>query len=149
MASEDRYTFSQVMSSLIELESMIAEFYRASVERSQASSSKEIFLTFEKANRQRMSSLDKVRRETVIEMSLEPIMGLALEEHRLHVRRVIEDRNLGDRQKAMALEDIMQGIYSEASRKLEYVSAEAFDLLNKFSLESSRRMDMLAAGNRT
>jgi len=149
LASEDRYTFSQVMSSLIELESMIAEFYRASVERSQASSSKEIFLTFEKANQQQMSSLDKVRRETVIEMSLEPIMGLALEEHRLHVRRLIEDKNLGDPQKAMALEDIMQGIYREASRKLEYVSAEAFDLLNKFSLESSRRMDMLVAGNRT
>jgi len=149
LASEDRYTFSQVMSSLIELESMIVEFYRASVERSQASGSKEIFLTFEKANQQRIGALDKVRRGTVIEMSLEPIMGLALEEHRFRVRRVIEDRNSGDRQKAIALEDIMQGIYRIASRKLEYVSAEAFDLLSKFSLESSRRMDMLVAGNRT
>jgi len=147
LASEDRYTFSQVMSSLIELESMIAKFYRASAERSEPSGSKEIFLAFEKVNRQRIDSLDRVRRETVVEMSLEPIAGLGLGEHMLHVKRMIEGESLGDAQKAIALEGVMKDIYRQASRKLEYVSAEACELLNKFSMESSRRRDLLVAGN--
>jgi len=147
LASEDRHTFSQVISSLIELESMIAKFYRASAERSEISGSKEIFLAFEKANRQRIDSLDRVRRETVVEMSLEPITGLGLGEHMLHVKRMIEGESLADTQKALALESVMKDIYCQASRKLEYVSAEARELLNKFSIESSRRRDLLAAGN--
>jgi len=147
LASEDRYTFSRVMSSLIELESMIAKFYRASAERFELSGSKEIFLAFERANQQRIDSLDRVRRETVVEMSLEPITGLGLGEHMLHVKRMIEGKSLGDTQKAMALEGVMKDIYRQASRKLEYVSAEACELLNKLSMESSRRRDLLVAGS--
>jgi len=149
LASEDRYTFSQVMSSLIELESMIAEFYRASAERSELSGLKELFLAFDRANQQRIGSLDKVRRETIIEMSLEPITGLELGKHRLRVKRTIKDENLGNREKAVALEGIMQDVYSKASRKLEYVSAEACELLNRFHSESSRRKDILVAGTKS
>jgi len=145
LASEDRYTFSQVMSSLIELESMITEFYRASAERAKLGELREIFLAFEKANLKRRDSMGRVRRETVIEMSLEPITGVELSKYKFEVKRAIEDENLDDLQKALALEAIIQDLYGKASKKVAYVSADTSELLNRLAQESLERKGTLLA----
>jgi hypothetical protein len=144
--SESRYTFSQVMSQLIELESMMAEFYRSSAEKIESTGPKSLFLEYEAASRRRIDSLDKVRRGTIIEMALETIAGLELDEVKLRIGRTIESKGEGDRDKAAVLEGIMQSVYSKTSERLQYVSAEAGELLRRFQLESLRRRERLAAG---
>jgi len=139
LTGEDRYTFSQVVSLLIELESTIAEFYKASAERTSRRDLREVFLALEKANLKRRESLSRVRQGTVIEMSLEPITGLQLEEYELHVKRVMEDGNLDDLQKAIALESITQDLYGRVSDKVANVSADTSELLSRLSQESLER----------
>jgi hypothetical protein len=118
VTSEDRYTFSQLVSALIELESGIAEMYRAASERSQPGTLRELFLSFSRANMEHIKFLTKARRETVIEMLLEPITGLGLEEQVLRAKQMIADQNLDDRNKAIQLEQTVQDLYNKTSAKV-------------------------------
>lgn len=145
MTSEDRYTFSQVVSSLTELETTMTQFYRASAERASYGKLREVFLTFEKANLKRRESLSRVRQGTVIEMSLEPITGLQLKEYEFHVKRKMEDRKLDDLQKAIALESITQDLYDKVSDKVASMSADTSELLRRLSQESSERKRTLVS----
>jgi len=143
LTSDNRYTFSQVVSLLIELESTIAKFYAASAERARRRDLREIFLTFEKANLKRRESLSRVRQGTVIEMSLEPITGLQLEKYELKAKHAMEDGNLDDLQKAIALESITQDLCRGVSDKVANVSADTSELLSRFSQESLERKHIL------
>lgn len=143
MTSEDRYTFSQVVSTLVELQSVVAELYKASAESVESSDLRELLLTFAKSSQEGIESLTRVRRETVIEMSLEPITGLRLDDQRLSVKQIIADQNLDHRHKAIALEQIVQDLCNKTSEKVAYISADTSELLKRLSEESSNRKSRL------
>ena len=137
--SEDRYTFSNLISFLIELEEKITEFYRAAAEKVIQDELRETFLSFSREDSKHKNSLSKVRRETVVEMSLEPITGLKLEERFLLINSVLKDNSLNDLKKALALEEMMQELYITASKRVIYISADMSVLMDGLSEDNSRR----------
>jgi hypothetical protein len=117
--------------------------YRAASERSQPGTLRELFLSFSRANMEHIKFLTKARRETVIEMLLEPITGLGLEEQVLRAKQMIADQNLDDRNKAIQLEQTVQDLYNKTSAKVAYMSADTSELLKRLSEESAGRKNQL------
>jgi len=143
VTEEDRYTLSAVMSFTMEIESKLADFYKNAAERVEQSKLRKLFSTFFEDSLDRRDTLTKVQRETVIEMTLEPIIGLKLEEHMLQIERIIDNEKATHLEKAIALERINRELYDEASVKVRYTSADASEVLSRFSQESANRMNTL------
>jgi len=143
VTEENRYTFSAVMSFTIEIESKLVNFYKTAAERVEQTKLKELFSTFFKRSLDRRDTLTRVRRETVIEMTLEPITGLKLKEYALQIERIIKDEEANYLEKAIKLEGINLELYDKASVRVKYTSADASEVLNRFSQESANRMNAL------
>jgi len=135
----ERYTFSQFMSSLIKIESMITDFYKDLAEKIESGDLHDMLVKFTQESLKRLESLNRVTQLSIVEFSLEHITGLNLEDYVLHVDRVIKDERYNAINKATMLENIMQELYSQASKKTTYASPDASELLERFSQESSKR----------
>jgi len=141
--SDSRYTFSQVMNILGELETELAEFYRATAQRSICDDLKRAFLSYYEQTVRHLSTLKKMRYETVTEMTLEPITGLKLCHIGTEVDCLLEDKVLPDLEKALRLEAVMQNLYRDVAQRIMYISPDVGDLLEKSSRESSKRIGEL------
>ena len=148
MAGQVKYTFSHVMSSLVELESKLTEFYREAAKRTHQNELRDTFSSFSEKSSTRRDALERVRRESVVEMALEPITDLDLQTRSRQIDTVLRDGGMSDLQKAIALESVVQDVYSETSTKVIYTSADASILLDRLSQESLKRRNSLSTMQR-
>jgi rubrerythrin len=141
---EDRYTFSMVMNFLIELEDKIANFYKEAAERVRQDGLKELFLSFNRRNLERRDTIDRVKRETVLEMTLEPITGLRLENYIQRIDDIIRNEKAADPiDKSLRMEEIVYRLYNEVSVKVMYMSAGTSEMLKTLSKENANRRNKL------
>jgi hypothetical protein len=144
LAEEDRYTFAGFISLLMQCEDKLSEFYEASAQRAENMKLKSLFHNLSKENLEQKAKMEKARRETVIEMALEPMAGLRLKERLDQIDAITKGNNMGSIEKAIALEKTLQSLYKEASFKIMNLSAETAELLTRFSEKSTEREVMLA-----
>ncbi len=142
MGSE-RLTFGQVMNSLLKLEEKVLSFYKAAADQIEHKGIKDLFLSFIDRGLKRKEILIKTRRETVTEMTLEPITSLNLNEKIVEVEKEIENKEKKPLNRAAEIENTLKKLYSDVSRKITYISADTSYLLDKFAREHGKREKMI------
>jgi len=145
LAEGDRYTFAALISLLMQFENKLIGFYEATAKKTEQTKLKSLLNSYSERNREHRDKMEKAQRETVIEMALEPIMGLRLNERLAQIDTTIKDEKMDSVEKAIMLEKIMQKLYAEASSKVMNISAELSELLRQLSQESANRETELAS----
>lgn len=134
----EKYTFSQVISALIEIEQGVAQFYENLSKDVKDKALREVVSMVIQESLDRVKSLNRVRQLTVTEFSLEPITGLNLEYYMLQLNRIREE-GPHTLNRAAELEETLQKLYKEASATIICASPDASELLAQFSRESQKR----------
>lgn len=145
MAEGDRHNFAALISLLMQFENKLIGFYEATAKKTKQTKLKSLLNSYSERNREHRDKMEKAQRETVIEMALEPIMGLRLNERLAQIDTTIKDEKMDSVEKAIMLEKMMQKLYAEASSKVMNISAELSELLRQLSQESVNREAELAS----
>ena len=130
-------TFGALLKFLVEFERHAAEFYEG---RAGDSRYGDLMAGLARANRKRASTLERVRRENVTEMILEPIEGLSSEQ--VPVPDSSDEDWLAQ---AIALEHDLGKFYSEAAQKARLALGEVRRLFVRLAEENGRRRAELKA----
>jgi rubrerythrin len=134
---EEKYTFSSLISLIINIESQEAQFYREMAGRLE-NRELSIFLLSLSENCMRNAELiDKRRRETVVEMALEPISGLNIGSYMEKINSIISSGEMGDIDKAIELSRIIEDLYAKASSRIASISPDTSELLSRISRRKS------------
>ena len=136
---EERYTFSSLMTLLISSETKLKELYETVTEATGDTKLKSILSEFGKNGSKRLEMMQKARRESVVEMMLQPITGLKLAELGSKIQGAIEDTSVSELQKLIILEDTVSELYARASPGTMQISADTGQLLMVLSRESMER----------
>jgi hypothetical protein len=112
-------------------------------EKTTRSDLKNILLSFIEDSLKREELLNKARRETVIEMSLEPITGIRLTEYLTNVVNLIDNNSINDLNKLIEIVDLMYELYNNISKRVIYASVEASMLLENFSQVNYKLIPLL------
>jgi rubrerythrin len=130
-------TFGAVLKYAMEIELKVHEFYEAASAVAKDSEMANQFQELHKRGKKRLTTLERVRRENVTEMILEPIVGLDSDEYKIETD-VDETKLVGT---ALSVEKTLHGFYSNAATKIEFLieASYAFELLaeaNERAIES-------------
>jgi len=140
---EERYTFSSLMTLLVESESRLKQLYETTAETTSQPNLKSLLSDFAKSSSRTMQMMRRVRVESVVEIALEPISGLKLAELVAIINITVETRQVSNIEKLMALERTVSDLYARASPKIARISAEAGQLLRTLPRESIDRVHEL------
>lgn len=124
-------TFGSVMKFAIELENEAMAYYRKALESVDNDELKNLLQSLEGSCSKRIETLERIRRENVTEMILEPIKGLDSDAYEIDID-VPESKDDGlICETAIAIEEIRQRFYEKGSVKIEFLmeAATAFDRL--------------------
>jgi hypothetical protein len=139
LVDPDRYTFSSLMSLLIENESKLKGFYEETGGEVSQERLKSFLAESSKNSSKRMNLMQRARVERVVEMTLEPITGLKLADLITTINQTIQDRNLCNLEKTMRLELAVAKLYARASPRIMQTSSDTGELLLELSRESLER----------
>jgi hypothetical protein len=140
---EERYTFSSLMTSLIESENGLKQLYEATARATEQPELKSLLTDFAKSSVKRIEMMRRARVESVVEIALEPITGLRLSELLATIDGTIQNERASSIQKLMTLERTISDLYARASPKVVRISADAGELLSMLSRESTGRLGHL------
>ena len=140
MTSDERYTFSSLMSLFIEIEDKLRQVYEAMVNEIDEPRLKSLVSDYDRICMKRMDRMRKVRTESVVEFMLEPITDLRLGEPVARITAAVQNTSLGKLEKAIALERAIYELYAVASPRIMRTSADAGELLATLSRESAERL---------
>lgn len=140
---EERYTFSSLMTSLIESENRLKQLYEATAQATERPELKSLLTDFAKSSVKRIEMMRRARVESVVEIALEPITGLRLSELLATIDGTIQNERASVIQKLMTLERTISDLYARASPKVVRISADAGELLSMLSRESTGRLRYL------
>lgn len=140
---EERYTFSSLMTSLIESESKLEQLYEATAQATKHPELKSLLSNFRKSSLKRIEMMRRARVESVVEMALEPITGLNLTELLARVNTTVQNGHVANIEKLMTLERTISDLYARASPKIMRISADTGELLRTLSRESAERLQHL------
>lgn len=140
MTDEERYTFSSLMTLLIETEGKLKQLYEAMANGADNLKLKSLLSDYGKSTLKRMEMMQRARVESVVEIALEPITTLKLAEPMAKINAAIESESPSDLEKVMTLERIISELYVLASPKIMRTSAETGELLMALSRESMERL---------
>jgi hypothetical protein len=143
LADEERYTFSSIMSLLVEAESKLKQLYENLARETDEPKLKSLLSDYDRNNSRRMETMRRTRVESVVEFMLEPITGLKLSEPIAAIKTAVENKSLSGLQKVVAVERIISELYGRASPKIMPTSADAGELLARLSRESMERVHEL------
>lgn len=138
----DLRTFGAIMKYALEIECEVCELYHARAEQSKDTDLKQLFEDLETRGQKRIKTLERVRRENVTEMILEPIEGLDSDDFRIQTTILAKDETiLKDHVKT--IESTLQSFYIAAARKIDFLpEAEyAFELLAEKNEETVERLE--------
>jgi hypothetical protein len=136
---EERYTFSSLMTSLIGSETKLRELYETTTEATDDAKLKAILVEFGKNCSKRLEMMQRARRESVVEMMLQPITGLKLGELASKIDKTFENKSVGGLERLIALEETLSELYARASPGTMEISADTGQLLISLSHESMER----------
>ncbi len=143
MTDEERYTFSSLMTSLIEIEGKLGQLYEAMEKETDEPKLKALLSDYDRSSAKRMEMMRRARVESVVEIMLEPITNLKLAEPIAKINAAVGSKSLGNLEKAIALERLVSELYVAASPKIMQTSAVAGELLVTLSRESMERLQEL------
>lgn len=120
-------TFGAVLKFAMEIEQEVRKFYETAAGVTKDSGQANRFQDLYKRGEKRLKTLERVRRENVTEMILEPIVGLDSDDYKIETN--IEETELVGT--AVSVEKILHGFYSNAATKIEFLieASYAFELL--------------------
>lgn len=143
MTDDERYTFSSLMTLLIENEAKLKDLYEKNAEATSEPTLKSLLSDFGKGTGKRIDMMQRARVESVVEMALEPITGLKLAELLAKIDTITESKSLTDLEKVAAVEGMTSELYARASPKIMHMSADAGELLMALSHQSEQRKHQL------
>jgi len=139
LTDEERYTFSSLMTLLIETETKLKQLYETIAEGTGLPKLRSLLFDYCKSSLKRTEMMRTSRVERVVEMALEPITGLKLTELVEKINTTIEDGRVSNIEKARTIEKTISELYARASPTIMQISAETSELLMALSRESMER----------
>ena len=120
-------TFGVILKYAMEIEQEVCKFYEEASEITKDANQANQFQELYKRGQKRLKTLERVRRENVTEMILEPIVGLDSDDYKIETK--IEETKILDT--AIALERTLAEFYSSVAIKTEFLfeASYAFELL--------------------
>ena len=143
MAAAERYTFSSLMSLLIESERKLKGLYEETLRETDEEKLKLFISETCKQNSKRVELMQKARIERVVEMTLEPITDLELTDLITRITNIVESRNVSNVQKTMRMEKTISELYVKVAPKIMGISSDTGDLILALSHESNDRQKIL------
>ena len=141
--ADERYTFSSLMTLLIECEEKLEHYYQMASGRMDNPQLGTVLADYSKEISRNVQSMRRARVETVVEMALEPITDLNLAQSVRSIDGVIEVGKAGYLHGLMTMEGAVSQLYLQASPKIANMSAEASELLMRLSRDSIERVHKL------
>ena len=124
-------TFGAVMKFAMQLEASALSYYETNLNRATNPDLSGLIIKIKTKVENRSKLLERVRRENVTEMILEPIVGLESEDYSLdtNVPETADDRSFTEI--TIALEETRQSFFETRSEKIEFLieAASAFERL--------------------
>lgn len=136
MTDEERYTFSSLMSLLIESERKLQKLYEMTAEETSRPELKSLLSDYGKKSLKRIDMMQKARIESVVEMTLEPVT-LNLSELLAKINQRVKNEGATNLEEVVALERIISELYARTSPKIMQMSADTGELLAALSRESA------------
>ena len=143
MATAERFTFSSLMSLLIESEKKLKGLYEVSLNEISQEKLKRFILEAGKHSSKRIDLMQRARVERVVEMTLEPITDLELTDLITRITNIVESRNVSNVQKTMRMEKTISELYVKVAPKIMGISSDTGDLILALSHESNDRQKIL------
>ena len=131
-------TFGAIIKFALDIETKIGNFYQSASDIVKDDELVTIFTNLVVRGQKRMKTLERVRRENVTEMILEPIIGFESDSYRIDFE-IVNDDNL--RSMATNIETTLQKFYTTAAIKVDFLieAAYAFELLAEKNEETIKR----------
>lgn len=143
LADTNRYTFSSLMSLLIQTEGKLREFYERIGKETSEEKLKAFFTQLTKYSLRRINVMQKARVERVMELTLEPITDLNLTDLIATFKHALQDENMRPLERASRLEKTISELYARASPRIMQASPDTGELLLELSRESLERQHEL------
>jgi hypothetical protein len=134
-------TFGAIMKFAMEIEQEVNKFYESASSFAKDSNLMNQFQKLHKRGEKRLKTLERVRRENVTEMILEPIHGLDSENYKFDSEILSTTDEIALVELARAIEKGLFDFYSQAAAKIDFLieASYAFELLaeaNEQAIES-------------
>lgn len=142
MVKMDLGTFGAIMKFALEVEHEVTSFYESASEYVKDKNLSGLFSNLSIRGQKRVKTLERVRRENVTEMILEPIIGLNSDTYILDTT-IPEDSNDKTVQKiAVDIEKNLNEFYNQAAAKIDFLSevAYSFELLAEANEDAVQRL---------
>ena len=143
LAATNRYTFSSLMSLLIQTEGKMKEFYERTDKEISQEETRAHFKQCARNSSRRIDLMQKARVERVMEMTLEPITDLNLTDLITRFTDILQDRNIRPLEKAVSLEKTISELYARTYPRIMQTSPDTGELLIELSHESLERQKEL------
>ncbi len=134
-------TFGAIIKYALDIETEVASFYETASNITKDAEIVTIFADLVARGQKRTKTLERVRRENVTEMILEPIVGFDSDSYKFvtEVSKGANDDNL--RTLATNIETMLQKFYTTAAAKTDFLieAAYAFELLAEKNEETIKR----------
>lgn len=135
-------TFGAILKFAMDIEQEATRFYEyaSSVEKDQTLLGQ--YQDLYKRGQKRVKTLERVRRENVTEMILEPIIGLDSENYKLSTERSSRAEEKDLQELAVSIEKTLQEFYTHAAAKLDFLIevAYSFELLAEANENAIERL---------
>jgi len=128
----ETYTFSALMRQVVEFEKKLGDVSKKVVEEYPDI---KILRELAEDSYKNAGTLEKLMRETVVEMTLEPITGVDLERVMNELKKIDDNAGLDE---IVELSDTLSELYLEVSSRIRQMSAETSMYLKKISRKRKR-----------
>jgi hypothetical protein len=112
-------TAGSILSFAIELEAKVLEFYQKSLAKEITLDEKEVLETIRRQHRKISKTLDRMRKENVTEMILEPIHGFQSDDYTLDISDPVDIESI--LAAAEKLEEILHEFLNSAAKKVSFL----------------------------
>ena len=138
----DLGTFGAIMNFALEVENEISSFYKSASEYVKDQNLAGLFSDLSNRGRKRVKTLERVRRENVTEMILEPIVGLDSENYKLitEIPSGMEQKEV--KELSIDIEKGLLEFYTHAAAKIDFLieAAYSFELLSEANEKALQRL---------
>ncbi|TFH04104.1 MAG: hypothetical protein E4H14_15440 [Candidatus Thorarchaeota archaeon] len=136
----DLGTFGAIIKFALEIEGQVLELYTSLAEQTKDGALKQLYEELVSRGQKRIKTLERVRRENVTEMILEPIEGLDSDSFRIETAVLARSEDTV-KTHVKNIESILQSFYEAAATKIDFLpeAAYAFELLAEKNEETIKR----------
>ena len=141
----DLGTFGAIMNYALEVENEISRFYMSASECVMNQNLADLFSDLSNRGQKRVKTLERVRRENVTEMILEPIIGLNSDNYQLvtEIPSGVEQKDV--KELAIEIEKGLLEFYTHAAAKIDFLieAAYSFELLSEANEKALQHLSSL------